>query len=260
MGDDALPRRIRVVVADDTPDMRMLLRMAMERRPDVVLVGEATNGQEAIDLAVALRPDLLVLDLAMPVLDGLGALPTLTRLVPDTRVVVLSAMPIDRFEGDVLAAGATAFVQKSTAIDFLVDELLKGASLLDAVVDMLSESVQIELSRDSSSPSIARRFVTSALTEWSESKLIDIVELLVTELVTNVIVHTSAAPDVRVNLLRDHVHVEVRDTDPVPGRVKEPPPTATSGRGLHLVSTLASAWGSVEVAGGKVVWFDLPRA
>jgi DNA-binding NarL/FixJ family response regulator len=253
-------RRIRVVVADDTPDMRLLLRVAMERRDDVDLVGEAANGLEAIDLAAALRPDLLALDLAMPVLDGLSALPRLAEVAPDTRVVILSAMPIERFEADALAAGAAAFVQKATSIDFLVDELLKGASLLDAVVSTLAVSIQIALSRDTASPSDARRFVTSALTDWRETHLIETVELLVTELVTNVILHTSTTPDVRVSLLKDHVHVEVRDADPSTGRPGLPPPSATSGRGLHLVNSLAGAWGTVKVSGGKVVWFDIPRA
>jgi DNA-binding NarL/FixJ family response regulator len=260
VGQGAPPRRIRVVVADDTPDMRLLLRVAMERRTDVDLIAEAANGQEAIDLTTALRPDLLVLDLAMPVLDGLSALPRLAEVAPDTRVVILSAMPVERFEADALAAGAAAFVQKSTSIDYLVDELLKGASLLEAVMTTLAASLQIALSRESTSPGDARRFVTSALTGWQEGRLIETVELLVTELVTNVILHTSATPDVRVSLLKDRVHVEVRDSDPVPGRPSLPAPTATSGRGLHLVDALAGAWGSVEVPGGKVVWFDLPRA
>lgn len=260
VGPGVPPRRIRVVVADDTADMRLLLRVAMERRTDVDLIAEAANGQEAIDLATALQPDLLVLDLAMPVLDGLSALPRLAEVAPETRVVILSAMPVERFEAHALAAGAAAFVQKSTSIDFLVDELLAGASLLEAVMSSLAASVQIALGRENSSPGDARRFVTSAVTGWQEAHLIETVELLVTELVTNVILHTTAAPDVRVSLLKDRVHVEVRDADPTSVRPALPPPTATSGRGLHLVDALAGAWGSVEVPGGKVVWFDLPRA
>jgi DNA-binding NarL/FixJ family response regulator len=260
VGQGGPARRIRVVVADDTPDMRLLLRVAMERRDDVDLVGEAANGLEAIDLVAALHPDLLVLDLAMPVMDGLSALPRLADVAPETRVVILSAMPVERFEAYALAAGAAAFVEKSTSIDYLVDELLKGASLLDAVVSTLAVSIQIALARDTRSPSDARRFVTSALTDWREAKLIETVELLVTELVTNVILHTSTTPDVRLSLLKDRVHVEVHDADPAAGRANLPAPSATSGRGLHLVNTLARAWGTVRVNGGKVVWFDIPRA
>jgi DNA-binding NarL/FixJ family response regulator len=258
--DGAPARRIRVVVADDTPDMRLLLRLAMERRPEIEVVGEAANGQEAIDLAAGLRPDLLVLDLAMPVLDGLSALPGLAAVAPETRIVVLSAMPARSFALEAMSAGAAAFVQKSTSVESLVDELLRGASLLDAVVERLGASAEIALTRDTVSPSKARSFVASTLTGWRESGLVDTIELLVTELVTNVIVHTSAAPAVRVSLFPDRVHVEVVDTDPTPARARQALPSATSGRGLALVDALAVAWGSVEVDDGKVVWFDVSRA
>jgi chemotaxis response regulator CheB len=231
----------------------------MARRPDIEVVGEAANGQEAIDLAAALRPDLLVLDLAMPVLDGLSALPTLALVAPETRVVILSAMPVEAFATDARSAGAAAFVQKSTSVESLVDELLRGASLLDVVVDRMSESVGLALSRDTASPSEARLFVASALAGWHESRLVDTIELLVTELVTNVIVHTTASPAVRVGLLPDRVHVEVVDSDPTPVQARQAPPSATSGRGLALVDSLAVAWGSVEVDYGKVVWFDVAR-
>jgi DNA-binding NarL/FixJ family response regulator len=259
VGQGVPPRRIRVAVADDTPDMRLLLRIAMDRRPEIEIVGEAANGQEAIELAAALRPDLLVLDLEMPILDGLSALPTLTVVAPETRVVILSAMPADTVAVQAMSAGAAAFVQKTTSIESLVDELLRGASLLDAVIERLSASTEIALSRDTASPSEARRFVASALAGWKASRVVDTVELLVSELVTNVIVHTAAMPAVRVSLLPDLVHVEVVDSDPRPVQARQAPPTATSGRGLALVESLAAAWGSVEVDHGKVVWFDVTR-
>ena len=259
MGQAVPPRRIRVVVADDTPDMRLLIRLAIDRRPELEVVGEATNGQEAIELAAALHPDLLVLDLAMPVLDGLAALPRLAVVAPQTRVVILSAMPADRVAAEALSAGAAAFVQKATPLGSLVDDLLRGASLLDAVVERLAASVGIALSRNTVSPSQARVFVASTLAGWQESRLVETIELLVTELVTNVIVHTTASPAVRVSLLPDRVHVEVVDADPTPVKARQALPSATSGRGLALVESLASAWGSVEIDDGKVVWFDVKR-
>ena len=73
------------------------------------------------------------------------------------------------------------------------------------------------------------------------------------------IVHTSASPAVRVGLLPDRVHVEVVDSDPTPVQARQAPPSATSGRGLALVDSLAVAWGSVEADYGKVVWFDVAR-
>jgi DNA-binding NarL/FixJ family response regulator len=255
----APPRRIRVAVADDTADMRLLLRTAMERRNDVELIGEATNGQEAIELAAALRPDLLVLDLAMPVLDGFDALPTLATVAPDTRIVILSALPATIHAVAARDAGAAAYLEKSAPIEVLIDELLRGANLVDAVLEGLSAAARLALGRDPTGPAQARRFVGATLGSWQETTLVDTVQLLVTELVTNVLVHTTTMPNVRIALLRDRVHVEVSDSDPTPPTVRHPPATAASGRGMALVQALASTWGTIRVDGGKVVWFDLER-
>lgn len=253
------PRRVRVLIADDTPDMRLLIRLAMADRSELELVGEAENGQQAIDLAAALRPDLLVLDIFMPVLDGLQALPRLKQVAPDTRVVILSVLPTDAHRDTALAAGAAAIVEKHTGINELVDEVLRGADLLDVVVGSLSVSASKVFSRATTSPAEARRFVAATLDNWQEQHLMDTVQLLISELVTNVIVHTTAAPDVRVSLYPSHLHVAVVDSSPVPVTPRSPSDEAVSGRGLQLVEALASAWGTTQIDRGKVVWFDVPR-
>lgn len=253
------PRRLRVAVADDTSDMRLLVRMALADRPELELVGEAENGQEAIDLVAALRPDLLLLDIHMPIVDGLEALPRLRQVSPDTRVVMLSALSAAQHSATALAAGAAAFVQKDVGIRELVDEVLRGADLLDVVTASLSESMNKAFSRALTSPAESRLFVAAALSSWQEQRLVDTVQLLMSELVTNVIVHTTGAPDVRVSLFPDYLHVEVADSDPAPVTPRHPSSDAVSGRGLQLVEALASAWGMVQLDRGKVVWFDVPR-
>ena len=102
-------------------------------------------------------------------------------------------------------------------------------------------------------------FTVDLFNEGVDLPTVDTILLLMTELVTNVLVHTDGAPAVRVSLLADHVHVEVLDPDPTPVRAAQPDPHALSGRGLHLVDSLASGWGSVGVGTGKVVWFDVAR-
>ncbi len=82
-------KRVRVVVADDSPTFRRLLCAALEQDPEVEVVGVAANGAEAVDLARRLRPDVVTLDLEMPVMDGLEALRTLAQEL-STPVVVLS--------------------------------------------------------------------------------------------------------------------------------------------------------------------------
>ncbi len=259
MDDAPAQRPVRVVIVDDTPDMRLLLRTALVGRPDMQLVGEAGDGAVAIELAAGLRPDLLILDLEMPVLDGLAALPQLQAVAPDTRIVILSAFPASVHAHTALSAGAVAYVEKSTPITELLDELLRGADLLDAVAASLSVSVRTSFSRELGTPSDARRFIATTLASWDTVDPIETVELLVTELVTNVIVHTRGTPDVRVSLHPDFVHVEVSDPDAVALSPHQASIDDASGRGLHLVATMASAWGIVQVDGGKVVWFDVAR-
>jgi CheY-like chemotaxis protein len=251
---------LRVLLVDDTADVRLLVRMLLAERSDVEVVAEATNGLEAIELAAALQPDLIVLDIAMPQLDGLSALPRLRESSPESRIVMLSAFPRASQEAQALAAGAAAYVEKTVATEELVDELIAGAGLLDVAVRALIAPAREGFAADPKSVSAARRFVAGTLAEWELTELADTITLLLSELVTNAIVHAQAAPDVTVRLLPDRVHVEVADARPEAVHAQEASDTATSGRGLALVEALATEWGSVTVTGGKVVWFDVARS
>jgi CheY-like chemotaxis protein len=253
------PMLLSVLLVDDTADIRLMVRALLSERDNLEVVAEAKNGEEAIELAAALQPDLIVLDIAMPVLDGLAALPLLQEASPDSRIVMLSAFPREAQAPAALAAGAAAYVEKTAAVDDLVDELLTGAGLLDVAVQALSERAREDFTADPKSVSAARRFVAGTLAQWDQGGLADTITLLLSELVTNAIVHAEAAPAVRVRLLRDRVHVEVADTRPETVQAQHPAETETSGRGLSLVEALATSWGSVALPGGKVVWFDVTR-
>src|SRR5436305_761121 len=152
-------RPARLVVVDDSRDIRLLLRLSVEQRTDVEVVAEADNGEQAIALVGALRPDLVILDVEMPVLDGISALPKLREVSPDTRVVMLSNLAEPVYEQRARAAGAVAYVRKSTPVVGLVDELLRAADLLDSVVETLSGTYQ-GVAGDLTSPRQARRFLS----------------------------------------------------------------------------------------------------
>ena len=114
----AEPEKIRVLLADDYPDLRELIRFQLERAGFVV-IGEATDGQEAVDMAKALSPDVIVLDLAMPKMDGLQALPTLRETSPGSKVIVVSGFANGLMADRVLAAGAARFVEKGVGMDLV---------------------------------------------------------------------------------------------------------------------------------------------
>lgn len=122
--------RCRIVICDDQAHYRRLVVSVIELDPDLEVVGEAANGREAVELAERLRPDLLLLDLAMPVMDGLEALPLIRAAAPETRVVILSGVTAPSSRARAAADGASGFIEKGTDIDAFVREL-KELSLRD---------------------------------------------------------------------------------------------------------------------------------
>jgi DNA-binding NarL/FixJ family response regulator len=120
----ALPKdRIRVLVADDEPRARQSLRALLTTQPHVLLIAEAANGREALDLVARDHPDVVLLDVRMPELDGLETARQIKAHWPGIRVIVHSMYP--EYRAEALAAGADAFVVKGDP----PDELLRLISL-----------------------------------------------------------------------------------------------------------------------------------
>src|SRR5688500_14683915 len=102
-----------------------MVRLALERSGKFEVVAEAENGQEAIDLAQAHKPDLVLLDISMPVLDGLEALPQVLEAHDQCKVVMLSGFEASRLGATALELGAAGYLEKGVAPRQLVDELEK---------------------------------------------------------------------------------------------------------------------------------------
>ena len=115
---------MRVVLADDTPEYRQLLRMILEQDGRFAVVGEAADGHEAVRVTGAQLPDAIVLDLAMPVMDGLQAIPLLLAISPATTIVVLSGFARGQLDREALALGASAYVEKGEAFSRIIATLL----------------------------------------------------------------------------------------------------------------------------------------
>jgi DNA-binding NarL/FixJ family response regulator len=105
-------RPIRLLVADDHPVVRDGLRAMLATQPDMELVGEAATGTEAVELARALRPDVVLMDLQMPKLDGPAAIATLRQQAPEVRVLVLTTFGTDADITRAVDAGATGYLLK----------------------------------------------------------------------------------------------------------------------------------------------------
>ena len=113
-------KRIRVLLADDHAVVRQGFRMILSAQPDLEIVGEAGNGREAVDLACKLRPDVVVMDVAMPELNGIEATRRLTADNPHIRVVALSMHKDSVYVREILRAGARGYLLKDSVADDLV--------------------------------------------------------------------------------------------------------------------------------------------
>lgn len=107
--------RIRVFLADDHAVLRAGLRLLIEGQPDMTVVGEAQDGAETLRQAQALRPDLVLLDLTMPGMGGFSVLRELRRLLPETRVLILTMHADEDYLKEALRLGAVGYVVKSAA-------------------------------------------------------------------------------------------------------------------------------------------------
>ena len=128
--------RLRVLVVDDHPLVQESLCRVLENTGEFEVVGQASNGEEAITLAEELRPDVAVMDLIMPGMDGVAACREIVEMLPDTRVLMLTASTDDSPVIAAVAAGATGFVIKDASLP----------DLLEAVKDVAKGRLRVPIS------------------------------------------------------------------------------------------------------------------
>lgn len=110
---------IRILIADDHGIVREGLRMYLQWDKDLEVVGEAKNGKEAVELAEKLRPDIVLMDILMPVMDGLTATTAIRRSLPDTEVVAMTSVLDETVIRQIIRAGAIGYLLKDTGSDEL---------------------------------------------------------------------------------------------------------------------------------------------
>jgi DNA-binding NarL/FixJ family response regulator len=122
---------LRILLADDHTLVRQGLRKVLEERPEWQVVAEAGDGREAIRLAEQFKPDVCVLDIAMPLLNGIEATRQIARRVPTSRILVLSMYSDEAYVAQILQAGAAGYILKDSAdVDLIqaVSEVARGKS------------------------------------------------------------------------------------------------------------------------------------
>jgi DNA-binding NarL/FixJ family response regulator len=125
-------KRDRVLVVDDAANLRELLTLLLDTEDDFEVIGTASDGKQALLVADALQPDIVLLDLAMPVMDGMQALPQLRSRLPRAIIVIFSGFEQAPLVDEALAAGADAYLEKGASVTQMVDLLreLRGRPLV----------------------------------------------------------------------------------------------------------------------------------
>jgi DNA-binding NarL/FixJ family response regulator len=127
----------RVLICDDQALVRVGLRKILEAEPDTTVVGEAADGEDAVSEARRLRPELVLMDIRMPVLDGIEATRRITRAQPSMRVLILTTFGLDEYVYEALRAGASGFMLK----DAPPEEIAAAVRIVAAGEALLAPSV-----------------------------------------------------------------------------------------------------------------------
>jgi DNA-binding NarL/FixJ family response regulator len=125
-GDPAVIHPVRVFLCDDVGAFRALMRFTLEEDPRIEVVGEAADGCEGVAAVERLQPDVVLLDLAMPLLDGFEAIPLMLACAPRTTIVALSGFTAERMAAPCIASGAHAYLEKGEDVAVIRDTVIEA--------------------------------------------------------------------------------------------------------------------------------------
>ncbi len=250
----------RAVIADDDADYRLLVRLALGPDARFSVVGETGDASQLVAAVQAGDADLALVECDLDGGGGFEAMARLRAAVPQCRVILLSAFGEDELRRASRVAGAVGYLSKDTPASRFADELDTLLALVGAVDQVLAASSS-RFDADLQSAREARTFVNHALDTWGMGNVAEIVSLLVSELVTNAVVHARSEVDVVVQLMPDAARVEVSDRSETAPVVRAAGSEDESGRGMAIVDSLSRAWGvRARSGGGKTIWFEVARS
>jgi DNA-binding NarL/FixJ family response regulator len=169
---------IRILLVDDQRLFREGLRTILALQGDIEVIGEASNGQEALDEATRLRPDVVLMDLRMPVLDGVAATRRLHQKLPACRVIVLTTFDDDEHVFDGLRAGAVGYLLKDVSPDKLAEAIRAAAAGESFLQPSVAAKVVAEFARLNTPSPRRDRDIPAKLVEPLSDRELDVLRLL----------------------------------------------------------------------------------
>ena len=150
----------KVFIADDHPLFRCGLRLSLNQKENIEVIGEADDGFKAVEKILSGRPDIALIDVDMPGISGIGAVRMLRKAMPELKILVLSAHDDDRYVRDSMSAGADGYVLKSIDVDALIriiELFCKGEPVLSPYLLNLAVDCSVAGKTDSHHPSLTSR-------------------------------------------------------------------------------------------------------
>jgi DNA-binding NarL/FixJ family response regulator len=135
--DWGLPKIVRILLVDDFDNFRRSMGALIELRPEWVIVAEAADGAEAVRLAQQLQPDIVILDIGLPILSGFAVARQMKNVAPNAKVIFSSANNTSEFVTEAFRAGARAYVYKQDALELLsaIDAVQRGQRFVSSSLD-----------------------------------------------------------------------------------------------------------------------------
>lgn len=144
---------MRVLLADDHQMLRQGIAQIIDEQPDMVVVAQANNGQEAVELTEQLKPDIVLLDINMPVLDGVAAARQIAQAHPATGIIILTMYRRDQYVFEAIKAGANGYILKEATLEELL-AAIRAVSRGEAVIDSALAKLLLQELKSADAPEI----------------------------------------------------------------------------------------------------------